>query len=62
MSVLQRIRPTVALAVLVLGGVAMGALYVGQTEVASVAATGIVAMGRDIIASDSSVMVEDTPK
>jgi len=50
----QRIRPTVALSVLLLALVAGLALYLDATEVASVAATGIVAMGRDIIASDSA--------
>ena len=52
MSLFQRIRPTVALAVLLLAVVAGWALYLQATEVASVAVTGIVAMGRDIIAGD----------
>ena len=49
---IQRIRPTVALAVLLLAVVAGWALHLQATEVASVAVTGIVAMGRDIIAGD----------
>jgi len=49
---LRRIRPTVALAILLLAFVAAISLYLQATEVAATAATGIVAMGRDIIASD----------
>jgi len=68
MTLLQRLRPTVALAVAILGFIALAAMWViasqtvGETgavaavaTVAGGATTGIVAMGRDIIASDVKV-------
>jgi len=73
MTLFERLRPTVALALLMLGFIAFAAIYVIASETASstgaVAAlatvagsstTGIVAMARDIIASE--VKVDETEK
>ena len=51
-TLLSRLRPTVLIAVVVLGTIGMTALFLEALEVASIAATGIVAIAKDIIGTE----------
>ena len=58
-TLLQRLRPTVLAAVIVLGTIGMTALFLDQQEVAAICATGIVAIAKDIVgAEEKSIEAE----
>jgi hypothetical protein len=52
-ELLTRIRPQVFLAIVVLGLIAGYGLRIGSTEIAGVAAAGIIALSKDVITSDN---------
>ena len=49
MIMLQRIRPQIFLAILVLGGLAALGLYYGVTEVSTATIGGIIALGMKVL-------------
>ena len=50
---MARIRPQIFLAVLILGLIALYGVRVGETPVVVGCVTGIVALGKDILAADN---------
>jgi len=48
------LRPQVLTAILILGVIAIIAMYEGMSEIAGVAGAGIIALSKDVITSDSS--------
>jgi uncharacterized membrane protein len=50
----SRIRPQVFLSITVLGAIAGYALRIDSTEIAAVAAAGIIALSKDVITSDNN--------
>ena len=47
------IRPQVLTAILLLGAIAIIAMYEGMAEIAGVAGAGIIALAKDVITSDT---------
>ena len=47
------IRPQVLSAIVILGAIAIIAMYEGMPEIAGVAGAGIIALAKDVITSDS---------
>ena len=47
------IRPQVLTAILILGTIAIIAMYQGMPEIAGVAGAGIIALAKDVITSDT---------
>jgi len=48
------IRPQVLTAIVILGTISIVSLFYGITEIAGVAAAGIIALAKDVITSDGS--------
>lgn len=48
------LRPQVLTAIIILGVIAIIAIYEGLPEIAGVAGAGIIALSKDVITSDSS--------
>ena len=47
-------RPQILTAVIILGVIAVISIYNGMPEIAGVSAAGIIALGKDVITSDST--------
>jgi len=47
-------RPQILTAILILGIIAVISIYQGLPEIAGVSAAGIIALGKDVITSDST--------
>lgn len=52
-KIMGKIRPQVFVAIILLGAIAIISVYLGVTEIAGVAAAGIIALAKDVIQSDT---------